>query len=91
MMPNRERVENWGKLAWVPILAVSSLSLLVSFCNYHYQTGYQPPTLEFTNGDVGSEKRFLRLWWQNTGKSIAWHGQAKLFLEGSNSGRATIC
>jgi len=33
--PAREKLENFGKIAWVQILLVSSLSLLVSFCNYH--------------------------------------------------------
>jgi hypothetical protein len=82
----REKLETWGKLTGVPVLAVAttslivaSLSLLVGFCNYRLQLQDQLPKLEFTNGDVDEAGRFLRLYWHNTGKSHAWRGTAKLY------------
>jgi hypothetical protein len=74
-------LESWGKLAWMPILGVASLSLLVSFSNYRLQITGSAPNLEFTNGDLGgtSPGQYLRLYFQNNGKTMAWQGHAKLY------------
>jgi hypothetical protein len=73
----REKLEHWGKVAWVPILFVASLGLLVSFCNYRLQVSGIRPYLEFNGGGVGTGT--LRLNWQNAGKTNAWHARARLF------------
>jgi hypothetical protein len=78
----REKLESFGKNAWVPILAVSCLSLLVGYCNYYQPVGYLPPSLEFANGDVDVKSRFLRLYFQNRGGANAWDGKVALFIEG---------
>ncbi len=75
----RLTLERLSPLAWLPILCVSSLSLLVGYCNYQLQRQNQPPNLEFSNGVVGEKERFIRLYWNNVGKSNAWRARAKLF------------
>jgi hypothetical protein len=73
----RERLENWSKLAWVPILFVAGLSLLLNYCNYRTAANGNRPNLEFNGGDVGNQT--VRLNWQNAGKTNAWHARAALF------------
>jgi hypothetical protein len=75
--PVRETLENWGKVAWIPILAIASLSLLVGYCNYRLQTSGIRPHLEFNGGAANGS--VLRLNWQNAGKKNAWHVKARLF------------
>jgi hypothetical protein len=79
MRPVRETLENSGKLAWVPILAVTSLSLLVGFCNYRLEVSGARPLLEFTNGDVVDSAHMLHLAWINVGRTNAWRARANLF------------
>lgn len=79
MRPVREKLENWGKLAWLPILTVASFSLMVGYCNYRLQISGQRPNLLFTNGDADQKIHFLRLYWHNGGRSVAWRGRAKLY------------
>jgi hypothetical protein len=79
MRPVRETLENWGKVAWVPILVVASLSLLVGFCNYRLEVSGARPLLEFTNGDVAENAHMLHLDWINVGRTNAWRTRAKLF------------
>jgi hypothetical protein len=79
MRPVRETLENWGKVAWVPILVFASLSLLVGFCNYRIQVSGVRPLLDFTNGDVAESAHMLHLNWTNVGKTNAWRTRAKLF------------
>lgn len=89
----REKLEAWGKLTGVPVLAlaafsliVASLSLVVGYFNYRLQA--KPPDLVFTNGTVGDNYTFLRLYWQNDGKWNAWGATAKLYTV-DNGSRAT--
>jgi hypothetical protein len=77
--PLREKLEDWGKIAWVPILIVASLSFLVGFCNYRLQISGDRPYLVFTNGDVDEPHYFLRLYWLNSGKLVAWRGRTRLY------------
>ena len=48
----RTKLEKFSPLAWIPILFVSSLSLLVGYYNYRYQIQNQSPNIEFSNGDA---------------------------------------
>jgi hypothetical protein len=81
----REKLEVFRKVAWMPILGVSCLSLLVSFCNYRFQVKYTPPHLEFANGDVFRNNRSKRLYFNNARESIAWRAKSLLFpMEGKN-------
>ncbi len=76
-MTIRDILESWGKLVGVPVLIIASLNLMLAFCSYRFLVRDQPPHLLFTNGD--SQPRFLRLYWTNDSKSVAWHGKARLF------------
>ena len=48
--PVRETLENWGKVVWIPILAIASLSLLVGYCNTAYRRAASDHTLSLTAG-----------------------------------------
>src|ERR1700728_2144029 len=85
----REKLEIWGKVAWVPVLAVASLGLVLSYCNYRLQTSGVRPKLIFTNGNVDEKTHFLRLYWHNSGKSIAWRGRGKLYNFGEGGKRSS--
>jgi hypothetical protein len=71
----------------LPVLVVASLSLLLGFCNYRYQTGGRPD-IQFTNGGIDGTQRTLIAYFNNVGKMIAWRGKAKLFAIDDQGQRA---
>jgi hypothetical protein len=90
----RSRLEKLSPLAYIPILTLSTLSLIVAlfslrfaYLNYSLQTANQPPDILFSSGDVDKKDRLLRLHWDNVGNADAWHTKTKLYtFEGDKRG-----